>query len=152
MSRSQQDYVDDSSDNYRRTLKTLLGRLDKAQKKQLQQSASALLRLDQEWLAQRRQRVERIVELLAGREENWQGQLLQQLFVGNVDSEDKHYLQMREQNQRLVLTTVVEMVNQRSVKQDRHLHKVLKKWQRRLKALLPDVSEDAAPAVASASL
>lgn len=133
LERDDQQYRDDACERLDDNVRRFVGRLERAQKARLHAACGELLRSDHLWLASRAAWIEDLEDLLQ-REPGWQQRLRDRL-----DTRDERlpegYREAWIHNLRVMQVAVVEVIGQRSERQDRHLARELDRLQADLVAL-----------------
>ncbi|GAB3283259.1 DUF6279 family lipoprotein [Parahaliea aestuarii] len=119
LDRDLEEYREDAYDRLQDNVQDYLGRLDRQQKDTLRGNIAGLERSDQLWLAERQAWIERL-RLLLQREPGWQDGVREALAT-RWSSASPEYRRMYEHNISVIQRAVVEVVNSRSERQDRHL-------------------------------
>ncbi|WP_116368428.1 DUF6279 family lipoprotein [Parahaliea mediterranea] len=119
LERDLEEYREDTYDRLRDNVEDYLGRLDREQKDTLQAEIAALERSDHLWLAERQVWIERLRQLLQ-RAPGWQDGVRDALAT-RWHSASPEYQRMVEHNISVIQRAIVQVVNSRSERQDRHL-------------------------------
>ena len=130
LSRSDDEYFEDSADSLEDLAKRLLGRLSRDQKQLIASTSRELTRLDGLWHADREKWGASLRAILEQRSEGWRGEI-----VGLVEDREAEriadYVSAIDRNGEVILALLVDVINSRSERQDR-----------RLRDFLTDLSED----------
>jgi Family of unknown function (DUF6279) len=129
LERDAQEYREDTYDRLLDQCQDYLGRLSGDQREVLRRGVEAMQRSDTLWLEERAQWVDRLEDLLQ-RDPGWQDRL-RSAVAGRWTASSADYRSMYQHNLTVIQTTVTEVLNSRSERQDRHLR-------RRLNALRED--------------
>lgn len=121
LDRDLDEYREDAYDRLLDNCDDYLGRLDRQQKDILRAGVAGLDRADQLWLAERQAWTDRLKDLLR-REPGWQD-AIREAVAARWDSASPEYRLMYERNVSVIQRTVMEVVNSRSERQDRHLRR-----------------------------
>ena len=122
--RSDEEYLEDSYDNFLDGIQDYLGRLDKGQRASLRQASSELQRMDVLWLEERATWLVNMGALLE-REPGWQ-QKLRDLRDAREDNHSPQYSEMYAHNLEVIKGAIATVLNSRSEKQDRRLRKKIR--------------------------
>lgn len=123
LERDMEEYREDSYDRLLDNSQDYLGRLDREQRDALRQAVDGLQRSDSLWLAERAQWIDRL-EVLLQRQPGWQ-QRIRDAMARRWDDSSEDYRRMYGHNLAVVQRALVELVNNRSERQDRHLRRKL---------------------------
>lgn len=130
LSRSDDEYFEDSADSLEDLAKRLLGRLSREQKQLIASTSRELTRLDGLWHADREKWGASLRAILEQRSEGWRGDI-----VGLVEDREAEripdYVAAIDRNGEIILALLVDVINSRSERQDR-----------RLRDFLTDLAED----------
>ena len=130
LSRSDDEYFEDSADSLEDLVKRLLGRLSRDQKQLIKSTSRELTRLDGLWHADREKWGTSLRAILEQRSEGWRGDI-----VGLVEDREAEripdYVAAIDRNGEIILALLVDVINSRSERQDR-----------RLRDFLTDLAED----------
>ena len=130
LSRSDDEYFEDSADSLEDLAKRLLGRLTRDQKLLIASTSRELTRLDGLWHADREKWGASLRAILEQRSEDWRGDI-----VGLVEDREAEripdYVAAIDRNGEIILALLVDVINSRSERQDR-----------RLRDFLTDLAED----------
>jgi len=122
--RSEEEYQDESYDNFVDGLEDYLGRLDSGQKMLLHDASSKLIRMDVLWLDERATWLANLNSLLQ-RKPGWQ-QALRDLKAAREDNYSPEYREMYAHNLEVIERAIASVVDSRSAKQDKRLRNKLK--------------------------
>jgi hypothetical protein len=134
LSRSAAEYREDAIDNITDSLQDYLGRLNDSQEQLVEDAAADLWRADRPWLEERSVWNERLRELLQ-REPGWQERVWQAL-AARPESVSQAYLETYAHNRQVLQSMLVEVLNQRTEKQDRRLRRRLQDLREDLETLV----------------
>lgn len=134
LGRSDDEYLEDSYDNFLDSLQDYLGRLDKSQRTSLREASSTLERMDVLWLEERATWLLNM-GVLRERAPGWQ-QTLRDLKAAREDNYSPQYRKTSAHNLAVIEGAIATVVNSRSDKQDRRLRKKLKNLRQDLEALI----------------
>ena len=130
LSRSDDEYFEDSADSLEDLAKRLLGRLSRDQKQLIKSTSRELTRLDGLWHADREKWGTSLRAILEQRSEGWRGDI-----VGLVEDREAEripdYVAAIDRNGEIILALLVDVINSRSERQDS-----------RLRDFLTDLAED----------
>ena len=130
LSRSDDEYFEDSADSLEDLAKRLLGRLSRDQKQLIASTSRELTRLDGLWHADREKWGANLRGILEQRSEGWRGDI-----IGLVEDREAEripdYVAAIDRNGEIILALLVDVINSRSERQDR-----------RLRNFLTDLTED----------
>lgn len=131
--RTEEEYRQDSYQNFLDSLQDYLGRLDKNQRAVLREGSAELARMDVLWLEARAVWLVKLTELLQ-REPGWQ-QALRDAMAARNENHSKAYEQTYAHNLEVVQRVIATVLNSRSDKQDRRLRKKLNNLREDLQTL-----------------
>jgi len=133
LSRTDEEYLEDSYDNFEENLSDVLGSLTSEQEQYLRESTQRLVRYDQEWLAERRQWLQEL-ETLLERKPGWQ----QAIVLANKRRQAERQLDSGEdyRNQNLINAAIAGVLNLRTDKQSRQLQREIDTYRRDLQTLI----------------
>jgi hypothetical protein len=123
LSRSEQEYRDDASENLRDSLQDYLGRLNDDQKARLEEAAAQLIRSDAIWLSERALWIDRLEGILR-REPGWE-QRLRAAIREREETVSDAYAETYDHNRAVVYQAIADTLNSRTGKQDRRLRREL---------------------------
>ena len=130
LSRSDDEYVEDSADSLEDLAKRLLGRLTRYQKQRIASTSRELTRLDGLWHADREKWGASLRAILEQRSKGWR-----EAIVGLIENREAEripdYVAAIDRNGEIILALLVDVINSRSERQDR-----------RLRGFLTDLTED----------
>jgi len=130
LSRSDDEYFEDSADSLEDLAKRLLGRLSRDQEQLIASTSRELTRLDGLWHADREKWGASLRAILEQRSEGWRGAI-----IGLVEDREAEripdYVAAIDRNGEIILALLVDVINSRSERQDR-----------RLRDFLTDLAED----------
>lgn len=124
LSRSDDTYYRDSAESLEGLAKRLLGRLNKDQREEIAKASMELTRLDGLWHADRAKWGASLRAILEDRSGPWREQI-----VALVDDRETQripkYVAAIDRNGDIILQLLVDVINQRTERQDRHLRSFL---------------------------
>jgi len=130
LSRSDDEYFEDSADSLEDLAKRLLGRLTRDQKQLIDSTSRELTRLDGLWHADREKWGASLRAILEQRSGDWRGAIIALIEDREVER-IPDYVAAIDRNGDIILALLVEVINSRSERQDR-----------RLRSFLTDLAED----------
>jgi hypothetical protein len=134
LTRSDEEFHEESYDNLQDTMQDYLGRLNRAQRDLLRDTGNGLLRSDRTWLSERAAWLEKLTILLE-REPGWQ-QRVREAIAARNENVSPEYLRIYEHNLRLIHSAIAELLNSRTEKQDRRLRRKLSELREDLETLI----------------
>ena len=134
LTRSDEEFHEESYDNLLDSMQDYLGRLNGAQRDLLRDTGNGLLRSDRTWLRERAAWLEKLAMLLE-REPGWQ-QRVRAAIAARDENVSPEYLRIYEHNLRLIHSAVAELLNSRTEKQDRRLRRKLSELREDLESLI----------------
>lgn len=123
LTRSDEEYAEDSFDRLSENLRDFLGPLSVAQEDQIARAAQAMRRLDQAWLEERRLWL-KTLQRLSAREPGWQA-ALRAAWAQRKEQRTPRYHAHRRHNMDIIHALVADVLNARSARQNRHLQREL---------------------------
>ena len=124
LSRSDDEYFEDSADSLEDLAKRLLGWLSRDQKQLIASTSRELTRLDRLWHADREKWGASLRAILEQRSEGWRGDI-----IGLVEDREAEripdYVAAIDRNGEIILALLVDVINSRSERQDRRLRDFL---------------------------
>ena len=138
--RSDEEFYEDSYDNTVESAQDYLGRLSAGQRDALRESTGRLLRSDSAWLQERAAWLRQLDTLLE-REPGWEQRVRDAVAVRD-DNVSPRYVQILEHNLGVINTTVAQLLNGRSGKQDLHLRNKLADLSQDLETLIAQGEKD----------
>lgn len=130
LSRSDDEYFEDSADSLEDLAKRLLGRLTRDQKQLIASTSRELTRLDGLWHADREKWGASLRAILEQRSGDWRGAIV--ALVEDREAERiPDYVAAIDRNGEIILALLVDVINSRNERQDR-----------RLRGFLTDLAED----------
>jgi hypothetical protein len=138
LTRDDDEYREDASDNLLETLEDYMGRLDESQRDRVTSAAESLVRSDRLWLAERQRGTDMLRRELQ-REAGWQLRLREEViqWEARLDSESSIAY---EYNTRTVQTAIAAVIDARSERQDVRLRKKISTLREDLAELAADVN------------
>ena len=134
LTRSDEEFHEESYDNLLDSMQDYLGRLNGAQRDLLRDTGNGLLRSDRTWLRERAAWLEKLAILLE-REPGWQRRV-REAIAARDENVDPEYLRIYEHNLRLIHSAVAELLNSRTEKQDRRVRRKLSELREDLESLI----------------
>ena len=134
LTRSDEEFHEESYDNLLDSMQDYLGRLNGAQRDLLRDTGNGLLRSDRTWLRERAAWLEKLAILLQ-REPGWQRRV-REAIAARDENVSPEYLRIYEHNLRLIHSAVAELLNSRTEKQDRRLRRKLSELREDLESLI----------------
>ena len=124
LTRDEQAYYQDSSDSLVSLATRLMGRLSKEQKALIKVEAAQLTRLDYLWHRDRAVWGAKLRAILERKATDWQSQVR---FLGDTRSQARtpEYIEGIERNGDIILALLVDLINTRTERQDKHLQRFL---------------------------
>ena len=124
LTRDAQAYSQDSSDSLAGLAKRLVGRLSKEQKVRIEVEAAKLTRLDHLWHRDRAVWGAKLRAILERKAPDWQSQVR---FLGDTRSQARtpEYIEGIERNGDIILALLVDLINTRTERQDKHLQRFI---------------------------
>jgi len=119
LTRSDEEYVEESYENLRDAVQDYMGRLDWGQRAILEEAAGQLHRSDSIWLSERAAWLDRL-ETTLQREEGWQ-QAMRDTLAARDDTTSEEYLAVYEHNSQVIFQALARIANSRTEQQDRKL-------------------------------
>jgi len=119
LERSDEEFYEDTLDNFLENARDYLGRLSKEQRAMLEKANARLLRSDGAWLGDRADWL-RQLEVLLQREPGWQLRVREAVEARRGNSPPQ-YQAVYDHNLAVIQQAVIELLSSRSEKQDRHL-------------------------------
>jgi hypothetical protein len=115
LSRSYADYAEEHTRHLEDLMQRIIGRLDRAQKQQLEQAAHSMQRYDGVWLEDRRRWLDQLQSLLQ-RKPGWQ-ERVKSAYAARERSRSQEYQSIVAHNQRVIAAAIARVLNSRSDKQ-----------------------------------
>ncbi len=137
LDRSDEQYVEDAYDSLKDNLEDYLGRLNPMQKATLKQAAEQYIRLDRAWLKDRAEWNALLETVLTARAPGWQ-EVLRNAVASRRAGRGEAFETSLEHNASLTRTTIRQIVNQRSAKQDNRLRRRIRRLREDFEALVAD--------------
>lgn len=134
LSRTDEEYIEDSYERLEDRLSGYLGNLNDKQKLALQQAVNNLQRLDQIWLSDRNNWLNRVTPLLK-REPGWQAEI-RSLFNQREAYRSDEYRRVFAHNLDIVNQAITRVLNLRNVKQQQILMTELDEFRAELQTLM----------------
>jgi hypothetical protein len=139
LERDDEEFYEDALDDFRDTVEDYLGRLDEPQLERLEAATLSLQRADANWLSEREDWI-RNIRLQLKREYGWERRIVAivRYWESQLDPESlAHY----ENNTRVLQSAVVDVVNMRSERQDKHLRRRIADLREDLALLASETNE-----------
>jgi hypothetical protein len=137
--RSDEEYLEESYENFADGLGDYLGRLSSNQREILHGASARLQRMDGLWLQERAQWINDLTQLLR-REPDWKQQL-RDLKNNRDEQATPEYSAMYTHNLVVIETAIAEVVDSRSEKQDKRLRRKLKNLREDFEGLIAQGSK-----------
>lgn len=138
--RSDEEYLEESYDNFAEGLGDYLGRLSGNQQEILHRASAQLQRMDGLWLQERVAWLDNLTQLLR-REPGWK-QRLRDLKNNREQNSAPEYSAMYTQNLAVIERGIAEVVDSRTERQDKRLRKKLKNLREDLEELIAQGNKD----------
>lgn len=123
LDRSEDEFRDDTYDELRDTLSDFLGRLNKAQRERVRQTADTLERGDDAWLAERAEWLVTLEDDLQGAP-GWQARIRDTIVNWEADL-DPQTKALYDRNEAQIQQLIADVVNMRTPRQDKRLRRKL---------------------------
>jgi Family of unknown function (DUF6279) len=123
LSRSDREFHRESYDNFLDSLQDYLGRLDKSQRNRLREASESLVRSDDVWLQERAAWLVQLGVMLQ-RQPGWQ-QEIRDAIARRDETVSQRYRDTYEHNLQVIFSTLADVLNSRTEKQDTHLRREL---------------------------
>jgi hypothetical protein len=139
LDRDDEEFHEDALDNFRESVEDYLGRLDERQVQRLEAATLSLQRADANWLREREDWI-RNIRLQLRREYGWERRIVAivRYWESQLDPESLAYY---EHNTRVLQSAVVDVVNMRSERQDKHLRRRIEELREDLALLASEPSD-----------
>ena len=134
LTRSDQEFREETYDNLKDSVQDYLGRLDWDQRTMLDEATKKLRRSDAIWLRERELWLERLGEILQ-REEDWQ-QALRDSLANREQTTSAEYHEVYEHNARVLYAAIARVLNVRTDPQDKRLRKKLEDLREDIETLM----------------
>lgn len=134
LERSDEEYVSDARENLEENLADFMGRLTDEQKTVIASAADTLQRFDFVWLEERRQWLETLGGLLQ-RQPGWED-AIRQAIKQREQNRTETYRGIYNHNAVIINTTIAEVLNLRTEKQDARLLGEIEDYRRDLRKLI----------------
>jgi hypothetical protein len=134
LTRSDEEFYQDSYDNLLDSVEDYLGRLSEKQRELLRDASRRLLRSDQAWLQGRAEWLTQLAVLLQ-RQPGWQERVKTQVATRNENTAPEHR-RIYEHNMGVIYDVLAQLLNDRSDLQDRHLRDKLSELQKEIESLI----------------
>jgi hypothetical protein len=138
--RSDEEYLEESYENFADGLGDYLGRLSSNQREILHGASAQLQRMDSLWLQERAQWIDDLTQLLR-REPGWKQQL-RDLKNNRDEQATPEYSAMYTHNLVVIESAIAEVVDSRSEKQDKRLRRKLKNLREDFEGLIAQGTAD----------
>jgi hypothetical protein len=129
LSRTEAEFREETYDSFADSFEDYLGRLDPGQRERLQQASADMERSDVVWLQERAIWLQRLAVMLQ-REPGWQ-QRVREAVAARGETVSERYREVYQHNLEVIFSTVADVLNSRSEKQER-----------RIRGELADIRED----------
>lgn len=117
-------------------LADFLGRLNDEQRQLIAERTKGMLRLHDEWHTQRSRWLDRLTAALRDNPDNWQAPVREALDSWDSDQSNAYQTTFAH-NQRLSQALILDIVNRRTARQDKHLRRVIADYRNDFASLLP---------------
>lgn len=117
--RTETEYREETYDSFADSFGDYMGKLDPQQRERLRQASADMERSDSAWLEERAAWLQRLAVMLQ-REPGWQ-QRVREAVAARGETVSEQYREVYEHNLEVIFSTVADMLNSRSEKQDRRL-------------------------------
>jgi hypothetical protein len=134
LTRSEDEYREDTYDSLVDNFQDYLGRLEREQKRVLKDTSTAMQRSDSAWLQERAALLVKL-EALLQREPGWQ-QRLRDALDAREENHSREYRQVYEHNVAQIHQAIVTVLNSRTEKQNRRLRKKLDNFREDIQTLI----------------
>lgn len=141
LERSDEEYLADARDNLEENLADFLGRLTDEQKAVIARAAETLQRFDFAWLEERRQWLATLGELLQ-RQPGWED-AVRLAIKQREQNRTQAYRDTYNHNAVIINTTIAEVLNLRTEKQDARLLGEIEDYRRDLRKLIAQADPEA---------
>lgn len=138
--RSEQEYREDSYESFADSMREYLGRLTPEQRERLRAATASLQRSDAAWLQERAAWLQRLSVLLQ-RQPGWH-QGVRDAIARREETVSPRYQEIFEHNLEVIFTSVADVLNSRTEKQDRHLRAELASLREDLETLIAQGAAD----------
>ena len=134
--RTEAEYREETYDNFADSFEDYMGRLDSGQLERLQQASADMERSDAVWLQERAAWLQRLAVLMQ-REPGWQ-QRVRDAVAARGETVSERYREVFQHNLEVIFSTVADLLNSRSEKQDRRLRGELADLREDLQVLIAE--------------
>ena len=134
LSRSEDEFREETYDNLKDSVQDYLGRLDWGQRSILEEASEQLKRSDAIWLRERALWLDRMENILQ-REEGWQ-QALRDALADREQTTSPEYKEVYQHNAQVLYAAIANVLNSRSEQQDRRLRKKLEDLREDIETLM----------------
>jgi hypothetical protein len=134
LTRSEEEFRQQTYDNFEEGASDFIGRLGKAQRLRLQQAAAEIKRFDEAWLAQRLSWLEHAQKILQ-RKPGWQ-QEGRVLLTSREQFESPAYKTANLHNEQVIYAAIADVIEARTEKQDRRLREEIADFRHDIKRLI----------------
>ena len=135
LERDDDQYREESYENFSENLVSFLGRLSSEQKERLRDASAELQRFDDVWLAERRAWIETLEEILAAREPGWHDAVREAIDTRRRN-QSPEYQAAYQFNQEVINRAIADVLNSRSEKQSARLQGEIDDLRRTLNKLI----------------
>jgi hypothetical protein len=134
LTRSEEEFRQQTYDNFEEGASDFIGRLGKAQRLRLQQAAAEIKRFDEAWLAQRLSWLQHAEKILQ-RKPGWQqeGRIL---LTSREQFESPAYKTANLHNEQVIYAAIADVIEARTEKQDRRLREEIADFRHDIKRLI----------------
>lgn len=134
--RTEAEYREETYDSFVDSFGDYMGRLDAGQRERLQRASAEMERSDGAWLQERAAWLQRLAVMMQ-REPGWQ-QRVREAVAARGETVSEHYREVYQHNLEVIFSTVADMLNGRSEKQDRRLRRELAGLREDLQTLIAE--------------
>ena len=134
--RTEAEYREETYDSFADSFEDYMGRLDPRQLERLQQASADMERSDAVWLQERAAWLQRLAVLMQ-REPGWQ-QRVRDAVAARGETVSERYREVFQHNLEVIFSTVADLLNSRSEKQDRRLRGELADLREDLQVLIAE--------------
>jgi hypothetical protein len=139
LTRSEEEFRQQTYDNFEEGASDFIGRLGKAQRLRLQQAAAEIKRFDEAWLAQRLSWLQHAEKILQ-RKPGWQ-QEGRVLLTSREQFESPAYKTANLHNEQVIYAAIADVIEARMEKQDKRLREEIADFRHDIKRLIAQGQE-----------
>jgi hypothetical protein len=134
LTRSEEEFRQQTYDNFEEGASDFIGRLGKAQRLRLQQAAAEIKRFDEAWLAQRLSWLQHAEKILQ-REPGWQqeGRIL---LTSREEFESPAYKAANLHNEQVIYAAIADVIEARTEKQDKRVREEISNFRHDIEQLI----------------